>query len=164
MAQLALYLVSAPSGPLAVPSQVQVPLDFLKRSFSGAGLGEPKHVATEEDVLRCRKLAASVYMDDRVLDYIVNLVAATRDPAAAGLKDLAPLIEYGASPRTSISLARAAKAHALLRGRAYVTPEDVKAVGMDVMRHRVLLTYEAEAEDARAEHVVQRVFDKVEVP
>jgi MoxR-like ATPase len=94
----------------------------------------------------------------------VTLVAATRDPAAAGLKDLAPLIEYGASPRTSISLARASKAHALLRGRAYVTPEDIKAVGMDVMRHRVLLTYEAEAEDVRAENVVQRVFDKVEVP
>jgi MoxR-like ATPase len=131
---------------------------------SGAGLGESKHVATEEDILRCRKLAASVYMDDKILDYIVALVGATRDPAAAGLKDLAPLIEYGASPRTSISLARASKAHALLRGRAYVTPEDIKAVGMDVMRHRVILTYEAEAEDVRAENVVQRVFDSVEVP
>ncbi|HEX2613413.1 MAG TPA: MoxR family ATPase [Fibrobacteria bacterium] len=131
---------------------------------SGPGLGDPRHVATEEDILRCRKLASSVYMDDKILDYIVSLVAATRDPAAAGLGDLAPLIEYGASPRTSISLARASKAHALLRGRAYVTPEDVKAIGMDVMRHRVLLTYEAEAEDVRAENVVQRVFDKVEVP
>jgi MoxR-like ATPase len=131
---------------------------------SGAGLGDTKHVASEEDILRCRKLAASIYMDDKILDYIVALVGATRDPAAAGLKDLAPLIEYGASPRTSISLARASKAHALLRGRAYVTPEDVKAVGMDVMRHRVILTYEAEAEDVRAENVVQRVFDSVEVP
>ncbi len=131
---------------------------------SGAGLGATKHVATEEDILRCRKLAAAIYMDDKILDYIVNLVGATRDPAAAGLKDLAPLIEYGASPRTSISLARASKAHALLRGRAYVTPEDVKAIGMDVMRHRVILTYEAEAENIRAENVVQRVFDSVEVP
>lgn len=133
---------------------------------SGAGIGENKHVATEADVLRCRKLASSIYMDDKILDYIVNLVAATRDPAAgpAALRELAPLIEYGASPRTSISLARASKAHALLRGRAYVTPEDVKAVGLDVMRHRVVLTYEAEAEDIRAEQVVQRVFDSVEVP
>lgn len=103
-------------------------------------------------------------MDDKVLDYIVALVGATRDPAAAGLKDIAPFIEYGASPRTSISLARAAKAHALLRGRAYVTPEDVKAMGMSVMRHRIILTYEAEAEDVRAETIVQRVFDSVEVP
>lgn len=131
---------------------------------SGAGLGESRHVATEEDILRCRRLAASIYMDEKVLDYIVALVGATRDPASAGLKDIAPFIEYGASPRTSISLARAAKAHALLRGRAYVTPEDVKAMGMSVMRHRVILTYEAEAEDIRAETIVQRVFDSVEVP
>jgi MoxR-like ATPase len=131
---------------------------------SGAGLEPSGHVATEEDILRCRKLAASLYMDDKVLDYIVRLVTATRDPAAAGLKDLAPMVEYGASPRTSISLARAAKAHALLRGRAYVTPDDVKAIGMDVMRHRVILSYEAEAEGLRTEDFVQRVFDVVEVP
>ena len=131
---------------------------------SGAGLEPSGHVATEEDILRCRKLAASLYMDDKVLDYIVRLVTATRDPAAAGLKDLAPMVEYGASPRTSISLARAAKAHALLRGRAYVTPDDVKAIGMDVMRHRVILSYEAEAEELRTEDFVQRVFDVVEVP
>jgi MoxR-like ATPase len=134
---------------------------------SGEGLGDSRHVATEEDILRCRKLAASIYMDDKILDYIVALVGATRDPAASAVKELreiAPFIEYGASPRTSISLARAAKAHALLRGRAYVTPEDVKAIGMDVMRHRVILTYEAEAENVRAEDIVQRVFDSVEVP
>jgi MoxR-like ATPase len=94
----------------------------------------------------------------------VNLVGATRDPEGSGIKDLANLIEYGASPRTSISLAKAAKAHALLRGRGYVTPEDVKAMGMDVMRHRVILTYEAEAEEVTSENVVQRVFDSVEVP
>ncbi len=131
---------------------------------SGEGLGESRHVATEEDILRCRRLVKSVYMDDKVLDYIVSLVAATRDPAGHGLEDLAGLIEYGASPRTSISLAKASKAHALLRGRAYVTPEDVKAVGMDVMRHRIILTYEAEAEEVRTEDVVRRVFDSVEVP
>jgi MoxR-like ATPase len=131
---------------------------------SGAGLGEPKHVATEEDILRCRKLVNAIYMDDKILDYIVRLVTATRDPAGHGLKDLAGFIEYGASPRTSISLARAAKAHALLRGRAYVTPEDIKGVGLDVMRHRIVLSYEAEAEDVLTENVVQRIFDSVEVP
>jgi len=131
---------------------------------SGAGLGESKQVASGEDILRCRRLCHAIYMDDKILDYIVNLVSATRDPAGHGLKDLAPFIEYGASPRTSISLARAAKAHALLRGRAYVTPEDIKAIGMEVMRHRIVLTYEAEAEDVAVENVVQRIFDSVEVP
>ena len=131
---------------------------------SGAGLGESRHVASGEDILRCRALCSSIYMDDKILDYIISLVAATRDPAGHGLKDLAGFIEYGASPRTSISLARASKAHALLRGRAYVTPEDIKAVGMEVMRHRIVLTYEAEAEDMLVENIVQRIFDSVEVP
>ena len=131
---------------------------------SGKGLHTATHVASEEEVLKCRQLVNDIYMDDKLLDYIVNLVAATRDPAGAGIKDLANLIEYGASPRTSISLAKASKAHALLRGRGYVTPEDVKAIGMDVMRHRVILTYEAEAEEIKPENVVQRVFDSVEVP
>ncbi len=131
---------------------------------SGQGLHAASQMASEEQVLNCRKLVNEIYMDDKLLDYIVSLVAATRDPAGAGIKDLANLIEYGASPRTSISLAKASKAHALLRGRGYVTPEDVKAVGMDVMRHRVILTYEAEAEEIKAENVVQRVFDSVEVP
>jgi MoxR-like ATPase len=131
---------------------------------SGQGLHPTMRIATEDDILKCRHLVNDIYMDDKLLDYIVHLVAATRDPAGAGLKDLTDLIEYGASPRTSISLARAAKAHALLRGRGYVTPEDIKAMGMDVMRHRVILTYEAEAEEVRPENVVQRVFDSVEVP
>jgi MoxR-like ATPase len=131
---------------------------------SGAGLGESRHVASGEDILRCRDLCSRIYMDDKILDYIVTLVGATRDPAGHGLKDIAGFIEYGASPRTSISLARASKAHALLRGRAYVTPEDIKAVGMEVMRHRIVLTYEAEAEDMLVESIVQRIFDSVEVP
>ena len=131
---------------------------------SGQGLHEAIHMASEEDVLKCRKLVNEIYMDDKLLDYIVNLVAATRDPAGVGIKDLANLIEYGASPRTSSSRAKASKAHAGLRGRGYGTPEDVKAVGMDVMRHRVILTYEAEAEEISTENVVQRIFDSVEVP
>jgi MoxR-like ATPase len=105
-----------------------------------------------------------LYMDDRVKDYVVSIVFATRDPKAFGLADLAPLIEYGASPRATIFLTMAARAHAFLRRRAFVTPEDVKAVAYDVLRHRLTLTYEAEAEEVTPEKVVSRVLDRVEVP
>ena len=105
-----------------------------------------------------------MYVDDKVKDYIVEVIFATREPAKHGLKDLAPLIEYGASPRASIALNLAARAHAFLRHRGYVTPEDVKAVGPDVLRHRLVLTYEADAEEVTAEQVVRRVFEVVEVP
>jgi MoxR-like ATPase len=115
-------------------------------------------------LLEARKVVRDVYMDDRVKDYIVNVVFATREPEKNGLKDLAPLIEYGASPRASIALNLAARAHAFLRHRGYVTPEDVKAIGPDVLRHRVVLSYEAEAEEVSAEDIVRRVFEVVEVP
>ena len=105
-----------------------------------------------------------VYVDDRVKDYIVDVVFATREPDQQGMKDLAPLIEYGASPRASIALTLAARAHAFLRHRGYVTPEDVKAIGPDVLRHRLVLTYEAEAEEVTSEQIVRRVFEVVEVP
>ena len=105
-----------------------------------------------------------IYMDSQVERYIVELVFATRDPATHGLADLVDLIHFGASPRATINLAKAARAHAFLRRRAYVTPEDVRAVGLDVMRHRVLLTYEAEAEEVTPEDVVTRVLDNIEVP
>jgi MoxR-like ATPase len=105
-----------------------------------------------------------LYMDDRVKDYVVSVVFATRDPRAFGLADLAPLIEYGASPRATIFLTLAARAHAFLRRRAFVTPEDVKAVAYDVLRHRLTLTYEAEAEEVTPEKVVSRILDRVEVP
>ena len=99
-------------------------------------------------------------------DHSVNPADDLRHGSQSGAKrtDVAGLIEYGASPRTSISLAKASKAHALIRGRGYVTPEDVKSIGMDVMKHRLVLSYEAEAEEVKAENVVQRVFDSVEVP
>jgi MoxR-like ATPase len=119
---------------------------------------------TPEQLLEARKVVRDVYMDDRVKDYIVNVVFATREPQSHGLKDLAPLIEYGASPRASIALNLAARAHAFLRHRGYVTPEDVKAIGPDVLRHRVVVSYEAEAEEVTAEHIVRRVFEVVEVP
>jgi MoxR-like ATPase len=103
-------------------------------------------------------------MDDRVKDYIVDVVFATREPGKRGMKELAPFIEYGASPRASIALNLAARAHAFLRHRGYVTPEDVKAIGPDVLRHRIVLSYEAEAEEIAAEEIVRRVFEVVEVP
>jgi MoxR-like ATPase len=115
-------------------------------------------------LMEARKVVRDVYMDDRVKDYIVNVVFATREPEKSGLKDLSSLIEYGASPRASIALNLAARAHAFLRHRGYVTPEDVKAIGPDVLRHRVVLSYEAEAEEVTAEDIVRRVFEVVEVP
>jgi len=130
------------------------------------GARESRAVAKTSPVqlLEARKVVRDVYMDDRVKDYIVNVVFATREPEKNGLKELAPLIEYGASPRASIALNLAARAHAFLRHRGYVTPEDVKAIGPDVLRHRVVLSYEAEAEEVSAEDIVRRVFEVVEVP
>jgi len=120
--------------------------------------------STTEQLLNARKVVRDVYVDDRVKDYIVDVVFATREPQKKGMKELAPLIEYGASPRASIALNLAARAHAFLRHRGYVTPEDVKAIGPDVLRHRVVLSYEAEAEEVTAEDIVRRVFEVVEVP
>ncbi|HEU4786332.1 MAG TPA: ATPase, partial [Gemmatimonadaceae bacterium] len=111
-----------------------------------------------------RHRISELYMDDRIVDYIVDIVHATREPAAAGLVDLVPLIEFGASPRATIALAQASRAHAFLRGRAFVTPDDVKAIAPDVLRHRVLTTYEAEAEDVTSDQIVQRVLTKIESP
>jgi MoxR-like ATPase len=105
-----------------------------------------------------------IYIDDKIKDYIVNVIHATREPRAHGLTELADFIEYGASPRASIYLNMAARAHAFLRHRGYVTPEDVKAVGADILRHRVVLTYEAEAEEITSEDIVRRLFETVEVP
>ncbi len=119
---------------------------------------------TPEALSEARRVVRDIYVDDRVKDYIVDVVIATREPENRGMKDLAPLIEYGASPRASIALNLAARAHAFLRHRGYVTPEDVKAIGPDVLRHRVVLSYEAEAEEVTAEDIVRRVFEVVEVP
>jgi MoxR-like ATPase len=115
------------------------------------------------DFARLRALADSIYLDEKVEEYIVDLVRSTREPAAFGL-EIGNLIEYGASPRATIYLALAAKAAAFLRGRGYVTPQDVKWIGMDVLRHRVLITYEAEAAEVTAEQIVQQIFDHLPVP
>jgi MoxR-like ATPase len=120
-------------------------------------------VVSPSDIQSARNVVNQVYMDEKVKDYIVDLVFATRKPEDY-LVDAKDLIQYGASPRASIFLAKAAKAHAFISGRGYVTPEDVKSVGLDVLRHRIILTYEAEAENVTPEDVVKRVFDKVVVP
>jgi MoxR-like ATPase len=120
-------------------------------------------VVETEAILRARKVVEEVYMDDRVKEYILSIVFATRKPSEFGL-DVGPLLSLGASPRATLFLAQAARAHAFIRSRGYVTPEDVKSVGPDVLRHRVILSFEAEAENVKPEEIVQRIFDTVEVP
>ncbi|MGA2260930.1 MAG: AAA family ATPase [Acidobacteriota bacterium] len=115
------------------------------------------------DILRVRQVVKEVYMDDRIKDYIVQLVSASRRPQDFKV-DLKGLIQFGASPRATIFLAQAGRAHAFIKGRGYVTPEDIKAIGMDVLRHRIILTYEAEAEEVTTESIVSRIFDAVQVP
>jgi MoxR-like ATPase len=120
-------------------------------------------VVLPSDILRVRGVVKDIYMDERIKDYIVHLVFATRRPQDYNL-DAKDLIQFGASPRATIYLAQAARAHAFIKGRGYVTPEDVKAVGLDVLRHRIILTYEAEAEEVTTEEIISRVFDAVQVP
>ena len=125
---------------------------------------EVKQATTPQELLRMRALLDTIYLDDKVKGYIVDLVFATREPEQVGLQKLKPLILYGASPRASLALARASRARAFLEGRGFVTPQDVKAVGTMVLRHRVLTTYEAEAEGVTSEQVLKTVFDTVRVP
>ena len=120
-------------------------------------------VATPEQIRKAREVAGKIYMDEKLLDYIVEIVFATREPKVFGI-DIESLIQYGASPRASIYLAQAAKAYAFLQGRGYVIPQDIKTIGPDVLRHRVILSYEAEAEDLTSDDIITRIFDNVEVP
>jgi len=121
-------------------------------------------VVTPQVILRGRELVGEVYVDEKIKEYILDIVLVTRDPKQYGLSELEGMIEYGASPRASIYLNRAARAHAFLDGRGYVTPEDVKMLAMDVLRHRIIVSYEAEAEEITSEAIVERIFDKIEVP
>ncbi|MCX6881759.1 MAG: MoxR family ATPase, partial [Verrucomicrobia bacterium] len=120
-------------------------------------------VVTVDQIRHARAVLNDIYMDDKVKDYIVDVVCATRSPGDYNL-DLKDLIQMGASPRATIALTLASKAHAFLRGRGYVTPQDVKSIGMDVLRHRITVTYEAEAEDKTSESIVQKIFDELPVP
>ncbi len=136
----------------------------ILRRMSG---GEPiavRPVVGAEEILAARRSIAGLYLDDTVGDYILDVVTATREPRRFGLGELEPLIEFGASPRATIALATCSRAHAYLRGRSYVTPDDVKAIGADVLRHRVITTYEAEAEEVTPDEIVRRVFEAVRVP
>jgi len=136
----------------------------ILRRMSAPGTISVAKVAHPDEILQARDQIAGLYLDDKIADYILDLVMSTRDPKAHGAADLAPLIEFGASPRATIALAACARAHAFLRGRAYVTPEDVKAIGPDVLRHRIVTTYEAEAEEITTDDMVKRIFQVVRVP
>ena len=147
---------------ITYPSR-QEELQILERMAHTQSPNEIKPVVTTADILAARHVVDAIYLDDKVKQYIVDLVFATREPQMYKL-DIGGYIEYGASPRATIYLALAAKAYAFLRGRGYVTPQDVKSIGMDVLRHRVLITYEAEAEEITAEELIQRIFDHLPVP
>lgn len=121
-------------------------------------------VIEPKEIFRLRELMHSIYVDEKIKDYIIDIVFATRHPEKYKLESLKNLIAYGASPRASIMLTVAAKAHAFIQGRGYVTPEDVKQIGMDILRHRVLLSYEAEAEEKTSEDIIAAIFDQIEVP
>ncbi len=137
--------------------------DIIRQNISGA-LDELNSVVTKEEIMDLQKIVTMIYIDEKIENYIVDIVFATREPEKYDLKDLADLIDFGASPRASISLAKAAKAYAFLQGRGYVIPEDVRAVCHDVMRHRIGLTYEAEANNISTDEVITNILDKVKVP
>jgi len=132
--------------------------------MTGFTLPEVRPVIHPDDLLHARDVVRQIYVDEKIKDYVLDLVFATREPADNGLTDLDPLIEFGASPRASIYLIMAARAHAFLHGRGFVTPEDIKQIAPDVLRHRIVISYEAEAEEINSAAIVQRILDQIEVP
>jgi MoxR-like ATPase len=114
--------------------------------------------------LRARDTVRQIYVDDKIKEYVLDLIFATRYPAQSGLKDLQPLLSFGASPRATIYMIQSARAHAFLKGRGFVTPEDIKQIAPDILRHRIVISYEAEAEEITSADIVQRVLDQIEVP
>jgi len=136
--------------------------NIMDRMTAGGKL-EALPVADETDIFKSRDVVREIYVDDRIRDYIISLVFATREPEG-NLSELKELIDFGASPRASLSLLNAARGHAFMRGRGFVIPEDIKAIGFDVLRHRISLTFEAEAENVTSEEIIQRLFDGVEAP
>ncbi|MDR2912775.1 MAG: AAA family ATPase [Alistipes sp.] len=138
--------------------------DIVRMNLAGGGLPHPNKVVSPDDIVRARGVVSEVYMDEKIEKYIIDIVFATREPAEYGLPALAGLIGYGGSPRASISLARAAKSYAFIKRRGYVIPEDVRAVCHDVLRHRIGLTYEAEAESVSSEEIISEILNHVIVP
>lgn len=137
---------------------------IIRSNVRSEGLTKVNPVLTAEDILRARALVKQVYLDEKIEQYIVDIVFATRKPSQYGLENLENLIDFGCSPRASINLALASKAYAFLQGRAFVTPEDVRAIAKDVMQHRIGLTYEAEAESVSASDIISNILNRVEVP
>lgn len=137
---------------------------IIRQNISPNGMPKANKVINPDDILRARKIVREVYLDEKIEQYIVDIVQATRYPEACGLAKLAPLIEFGGSPRASINMALAAKAYAFIKRRGYVIPEDVRAVCHDVLRHRIGLSYEAEAENITTEQIINDILNKVEVP
>ncbi len=132
--------------------------------MTAASHPQAEPIITPEELLKARGVINQIYVDEKIRDYIVNVVSATRSPKEFGLQSVADFIEFGASPRASIYLNQAAKAHAFLRHRGFVTPEDIKSIGADVLRHRIILTYEAEAEEITSEDICRKLFEQIEVP
>ena len=151
---------------------LKVVVDYPSRSeerliidrMTGEVLPEVRPVITPEDIIYARQVVRQIYVDDKIKDYVLDLIFATRRPSESGLSSIAPLVDFGASPRASIALIGAARAHAFLQGRGYVTPEDIKEIALDVLRHRIIISYEAEAEEVNSADIVQRILDQVEVP
>jgi len=139
-------------------------LEILKRMSYTSKSIDIQPIVTPQEINKAQSVVDEIYMDEKIEKYIVNIVEATRMPESYQLSDLKGLIKYGASPRATIHLAVASKAYAFLQGRGYVTPQDVKSIGMDVLRHRIIISYEAEAEEKTSEDIVKRIFDEVEVP
>jgi len=121
-------------------------------------------VITPQEIIEARQIVKQVYIDEKLQDYIVNIVFATRDPGAYKLSSISQMIQFGASPRATIYLNQASKAYAFLHGRAYVTPQDIKSIGKDILRHRIIMTYEAEAENLHTDEIIDRILDSIEVP
>ncbi len=137
---------------------------IMQRMSSNKNAHQVRQVVSPDEILQARKVFDDIYIDENLQDYIINLVRATRDPEAYQMSSLKGMIQYGASPRASIFLNRCAKAYAFLQRRAYVVPHDIKSIGLDVLRHRVILSYEAEAENVTPDDVVKKIFDTLEVP
>jgi MoxR-like ATPase len=132
--------------------------------MTGATLPTANPVVSPADILHAREMVKQIYVDDKIKEYVLDLVLTTREPAEHGLPELSHLIEFGASPRASINLITAARAHAFLKGRGFVTPEDIKQIAPDVLRHRIITTYEAEAENITSDHIIRRILDHTDVP
>ena len=136
----------------------------LRQNTKPGSMKNPSAIVNPSQIVEAQNVIEEIYVDEKVEDYVLNLIFATRDPSKFGLSDLKEIIDFGASPRATINLVRAAKARAFTHHRGYITPEDIRYIGSDVLRHRIILTYEAEAEELSPEDVIQRLFEVVEVP